>query len=82
MSKVHLGWPGSTSASLLAALTTWIALWAWAGFVERPSGFLVPLFGVGLLVAVTGMLLRSARVPSLLTALSQAGVVALWLHHR
>ena len=82
MSKVHLGWPGTTSASLLAALTTWIALWAWAGFVERPSGFLVPLFGVGLLVAATGMLLRSARVPSLLTALGQAGVVALWLHHR
>ena len=38
---------GHDLGSLLAALTTWIALWAWAGFVERPSGFLVPLFGVG-----------------------------------
>ncbi|HET7387957.1 MAG TPA: DUF3488 and transglutaminase-like domain-containing protein [Nocardioidaceae bacterium] len=77
----ELHWPGSTIPSLLAALTTWVTLLAWTGFAEHPSGYLVPLFGGCLLVAVLGMLLRSARVPAVLVLLVQLVVVGLWLDH-
>jgi transglutaminase-like putative cysteine protease len=81
MTTMRLRWPGSTVPSLLAGLTTWIALWAWAGFTESASGFLVPCLGACLMVAVTGMLLRSARVPTLLVPLGQLAVLVLWLNH-
>ena len=68
--------------SLLAALTTWVTLLAWSGFAERPAGFMVPILWACLLVAVIGMLLRSARVPAPLVAVVQVVVVLLWLQHR
>ncbi len=80
MTPPDLRWPASTAASLLAALTTWVALWSWAGFVERPSGFLLPALGACLIVAVSGMLLRSARLPSLLVAPAQLAVLLVWLN--
>lgn len=80
MSPVHLRWPGSIGVSLLAGLTTWIALWAWAGFAEGASGFLVPCLGACLMVAVSGMLMRSARVPVLLVPLGQVAVLTIWLN--
>ncbi len=80
MKAMHLRWPGSTGVSLLAGLTTWIALWAWAGFTESASGFLVPCLGACLMVAVSGMLMRSARVPTLLVPLGQIAVLVLWLN--
>ena len=43
------------------ALTTWVTLLAWTKFAENPAGFMVPILGGCLLVAVVGMLLRSAR---------------------
>ena len=82
MSTYHLGWPGTAAPSLLAALTTWVALWSWAGFAERASGFLVPALGGCLLVAATGMLLRSARAVAPLVLLGQVAVVLLWFTHR
>ena len=75
-----LRWPGSAALSLLAGLTTWVALWAWAGFAEGASGFLVPCLGACLMVAVSGMLLRSARVPPLLVPLGQVAVLLVWLN--
>ncbi|HET7357950.1 MAG TPA: DUF3488 and transglutaminase-like domain-containing protein [Nocardioidaceae bacterium] len=76
-----LGLPGTFTVSLLAALTTWVSLLTWTGFSERPSGFLVPLFFACLLVAVVGMLLRSAHLHPLLVAPVQAAVLLLWLNH-
>ncbi|HET6698934.1 MAG TPA: DUF3488 and transglutaminase-like domain-containing protein [Nocardioidaceae bacterium] len=81
MSGSRLHWPVTTTASFLAALTTWVSLWAWAGFVERPSGFLVPCLGACLLVAVVGLGLRWGRVPTLLVPLGQLAVLLLWLNH-
>ena len=72
--------PASTTGSLLAALTTWVALWSWSGFVERPSGYLVPTLGACLMVAVSGMLLRSARVPNVVVALGELAVLLVWLN--
>jgi transglutaminase-like putative cysteine protease len=82
MNEHRLTWPQTAVPSLLAALTSWVSLWAWDGFVERASGFLVPTLGGVLLIAVTGMLLRSARVPALLVMLGQLVVLAIWLTHR
>lgn len=74
--------PSTTAVSLLAALSTWVAFWAWSGFAERPSGYLAPILGGCLLVAVLGALLRSVRVPALLVAAAQVLVLLLWLTHR
>jgi len=72
--------PGTLTVSLLAALTTWVSLLTWTGFSERPSGFLVPLFFACLLVAVVGMLLRSAHLHPLLVAVAQVAALLLWLN--
>jgi transglutaminase-like putative cysteine protease len=75
-------YPETMVVSLLAGLTTWVTLLAWTSFAERPAGYMVPLFGGCLTIAVVGMLLRTARLPALLVALAQVLVVLLWLHHR
>ena len=80
MSSIQLRWPSSTVVSLLAGLTTWIALWAWSGFVEAASGYLVPCLGACFLVAATGALMRSARVPALLVPFGQVAVLLVWLN--
>ncbi len=77
-----LRWPGTTTVSLLAALTTWVTLLSWSPFSERSSTYLVPLAGGCLLVAVSGALLRSARQPAVVVLLAQILVVGAWLHHR
>jgi len=80
MRQFRLRWPGSVTGSLLAGLTTWVALWSWAGFVERPSGYLVPVLGACLIVAASGMLLRSGRVPRVLIVLFQLVLLLVWLN--
>jgi transglutaminase-like putative cysteine protease len=70
-------WP-----SLLAALTTWVTLFAWMPFAEYPVGFMSPLLFAVLLVAISGMLLRAVRVSAPLVALAQIALLAVWLHHR
>jgi len=77
--EVHLRWPSSMAVSLLAGLTTWITMWAWVGFVETASDFLGPALGGCLIVAVSGMLMRSARVPILLVPLGQIALLGIWL---
>jgi transglutaminase-like putative cysteine protease len=74
--------PATLVVTLLAALTTWVTLLAWADFAENPAGFLLPVLGACLLVAVAGMVLRSARVPAVLVALAQVLLVLVWLQHR
>ena len=75
-------YPDTLVESLLAGLATWVTLLAWTRFAERPEGYVVPLLGGCLMVAVVGMLMRTARIPALLVALAQVVVVLLWLHHR
>ncbi|MEP7090762.1 MAG: DUF3488 and transglutaminase-like domain-containing protein [Nocardioidaceae bacterium] len=74
--------PASPLPSLLAGLTTWVTLLAWTPFAENPAGFMVPLFGACALVAVSGMLLRSARLPAPVVLGLQVVLTALWLQHR
>jgi transglutaminase-like putative cysteine protease len=68
--------------SLLAGLTTWVTLLSWDGFAESPSGYLAPLAGACLLVAVLGAVLRAVRLPAIGVVVVQVGVVAVWLIHR
>ena len=75
-----LRWPGSAVGSLLAGLTAWVALWAWSGFVEKQSGFLIPALGACLITAITGMLLRSARLHALLVLVGQLVVLLVWFN--
>ncbi|HSE09752.1 MAG TPA: DUF3488 and transglutaminase-like domain-containing protein [Nocardioidaceae bacterium] len=82
MRAPHLDWSSTAASSALAALTTWVALWAWAGFVESPSGYLIPTLGAALLVAGTGTVMRAARVPALVVVLGQVAVLAVWLTRR
>jgi transglutaminase-like putative cysteine protease len=80
--RLDLGLPGTALVAGLAALTAWVTLLVWSPFAERPSTFLVPLAFGALLVAVSGLVLRAARLHPLLVLLVQLLVVALWLHHR
>jgi transglutaminase-like putative cysteine protease len=59
-----------------------VTLLSWTPFAEEPAGFMVPLLGGCLLVALTGVLLRSARLPWAVVLTGQALVVLLWLQHR
>jgi transglutaminase-like putative cysteine protease len=74
--------PSTSLVSLLAALTTWLTMTTWSGFSEDPSTFLRPLFVGCAIVAVSGALLRAARLHPILVLLAQVAVVALWLNHR
>lgn len=81
MRRPRLEWPGSVVPALLAALTTWLALWAWRGFVALPSGYLDPMFATVGLIALTGIALRALRARALVALVGQVVVVALWLTH-
>ena len=74
--------PTTWLPSLLAGLTTWVTLLAWTKFAENPAGFMVPILGGCIIVAVVGMVLRGARLPAVAVALLQVLVVMLWLNHR
>ena len=74
--------PTTWLPSLLAALTTWVTLLAWTKFAENPAGFMVPILGGCVLVAVVGIALRGARLPAGPVAVVQLMVVMLWLNHR
>jgi transglutaminase-like putative cysteine protease len=81
MTRFRLQWPATLVVSLLAALTSWLTMLSWAGFAERPSGYLEPLFFICLVVAVLGALLRSARLPAVVVLLGQLAVVVLVGNH-
>ena len=65
--------------AVVSALTTWITLFAWSGFVASPGAYLNPLVGALSLVAAVGVLSRWARLAPLLVLgrsrpLSSAGL--------
>ncbi|WP_299057686.1 DUF3488 and transglutaminase-like domain-containing protein [uncultured Nocardioides sp.] len=62
--------------ALTACLTAWTTTMAWRGFTENPDRFLVPLLGIGLVVAVVGSALRTLGVPAVLVVVAQLGVAA------
>jgi transglutaminase-like putative cysteine protease len=80
--RLRYALPHAALPAGLAALTAWVTLLAWSPFAERPSTFLVPLAFGAVLVAVSGLLLRAARLPAVLVLLAQVVIVGLWLHHR
>lgn len=82
MRRAHVDLGGALVPAILAGLTTWVSLWAWAGFVESPSGYLVPALFAVLLVAVSGALLRLTGLPTLLVLAGQVVVLGLWVTHR
>ena len=82
MRRPHLDFSDVLAPSVLAGLTTWFALFSWAGFVQSPSGYLVPTLGAVLLIAAVGALMRAARTPSLLVLAAQLVALALWMTHR
>lgn len=82
MRRPHVDWAGVAGPAVLAALTSWVTLWAWGGFVTSPSGFLLPALGGALLVAATGAGLRSLHLPVLVVLVAQLAVLTHWLTHR
>ncbi|WP_408899136.1 transglutaminaseTgpA domain-containing protein [Nocardioides sp. R1-1] len=55
----------------VAAVTTWIALTAWRGFVEQPGTYLRPLAVLAGILAVSGGVLRWSGTPRWAVALVQ-----------
>ncbi|MDP3889708.1 DUF3488 and transglutaminase-like domain-containing protein [Nocardioides sp.] len=79
MTRPRPGLVHSLALALTGAATTWLTLLAWRGFTEDPSGFLVPLAALGLLVAITGALGRWARWYAVVVVAVQLVVVGLFL---
>ncbi|MBD8869206.1 transglutaminase family protein [Nocardioides donggukensis] len=63
---------GSTRLVLASALTAWLTLFAWSGFVERPGTYLnICLVGI-LLIGGVGLLARRVRFPGIVVVAAQA----------
>ncbi|TIC88651.1 transglutaminase domain-containing protein [Nocardioides sp. GY 10113] len=60
--------------ALVAAATAWATLTAWSGFITAPRDLLVPAALLALAIAVSGVLLRWAGAPRLVTLLGQLAV--------
>jgi transglutaminase-like putative cysteine protease len=63
---------------VLAALATFATLLGWAGFSERSSAYLVPLFWVCVVVAAVGCALRALRTPALVVLVGQLLLLVVW----
>ena len=63
--------------ALVAAATTWVALLSWKGFAIDYSGFMGPLIVIGVVVALSGAVLRWLRVPGALLVLAQLVIVGM-----
>lgn len=57
--------------SATGALTTWLALLSWRGFMELSGRFLLPLIALGALMVATGALARWWRAPATVVVASQ-----------
>ena len=63
------------SLACVASLTTWVALLSWKGFAVAWGSFMGPLLVIGVVVALSGALLRWLRLPGPLIVLIQLMVV-------
>ena len=72
MSRRLDGTPPPARLALAGAATVCVSALAWRGFTEAWAATLVPLVGLGLVVALGGTALRRLRVPPLLVPLGQS----------
>lgn len=57
--------------TLACFATVWVTTLSWRGFSVDPGGYLRPLFVIGLVVAVIGLLTRLAKLPWPIVVLAQ-----------
>lgn len=81
LDAVRSRWPERGWLALAAALATWLTLLSWTPFHEKPGTYVVPLLGITLAVAATGLLLRGLRLPVVLVPLLQLILLGLWFNH-
>lgn len=81
MSRARAGFGYTVSIGIAAALTTWITLFSWRGFLEEPARFLAPALFGGLLIAATGAVGRWLRLPRMVVPLPQLLVGLLYLNY-
>ena len=71
MTRTRGNLSAGVALALAAAATTWIAMFSWRGFTQRPGEFLIPLLLVGATVALSGALGRWWRIPGPVVFLGQ-----------
>ena len=71
MTRTRGNLSAGVALAVTAAGTTWVAMFSWRGFTQRPGEFLVPLLLVGATVALSGALGRWWRLPGTLVFLGQ-----------
>ncbi|WP_109506037.1 transglutaminaseTgpA domain-containing protein [Nocardioides speluncae] len=81
MSRARAGFGYTVSLGVAAALTTWVTLFSWRGFLEQPGRFLAPALFGGLLIAATGAVGRWLRLPRMVVPLPQLLVGLLYLNY-
>jgi transglutaminase-like putative cysteine protease len=79
VSQPRLTLQRGVTMSMIAALTTWVTLLSWRGFVRDSGHYLGPLLTLGLAIAALGALARWARLPLSLVALLQLLLAGGWL---
>jgi len=79
MSRPRLTLQRGLLVSTVAALTCWITLFAWRGFVSDSGNYLGPLFTYAFVMAALGAFARWARVPVLLVPVLQLLLLGVWL---
>ena len=77
LARMRGGFRDALVLALVAAATTWVALLSWKGFAIDYSGFMGPLIIIGVVVAVSGAVLRWLRVPGALLVLAQLVIVGM-----
>src|SRR5262245_1002659 len=63
----------------LSSFTTWVALLTWTGLTVAGGRFMGPLLAIGIVVAVSGAVLRGLRLPGSLVVVVQLIVVGVAL---
>ena len=77
LARMRGGFRDALVLALVAAATTWVALLSWKGFAIDYSGFMGPLIVIGVVVALSGAVLRWLRVPGALLVLAQLVIVGM-----
>ena len=77
LARMRGGFRDALVLALVAAATTWVALLSWKGFAVDYSGFMGPLIVIGVVVALSGAVLRWLRVPGALLVLAQLVIVGM-----
>jgi transglutaminase-like putative cysteine protease len=76
MSRARVG--AGTGVAVAAAVTTWVTLWSWGGFVEVNGDYLFPLIPGLALVVGAGIAARTARLPAVVVIAGQLLVTMLY----